>query len=48
MKDLDKTIKQYLAKIGAKGGKSTSEAKKRAARLNGKKGGRAQSFTLDK
>lgn len=33
-------IKKYLAKIGAKGGKSTSEKKAEAARLNGAKGGR--------
>ena len=30
-------IKQYLADIGRKGGKSTSDAKKRASQLNGKK-----------
>ena len=33
-------IKKYLASIGAKGGKSTSEAKAAAAKANGKKGGR--------
>jgi hypothetical protein len=30
-------IRQYLAKIGRKGGKATSEAKAKAARLNAQK-----------
>jgi general stress protein YciG len=33
-------IKEYLAKIGRKGGGKTSEEKALAARENGKKGGR--------
>ena len=33
-------IKQYLASIGAKGGKATSKAKVKAAKANGKLGGR--------
>lgn len=34
------TISDYLAKIGAKGGKATSAAKVAASKANGKKGGR--------
>lgn len=34
------TIKDYLASIGAKGGKVKSAAKAAAVRANGKKGGR--------
>ena len=33
-------ITQYLASIGAKGGKATSKAKAKAAKANGKLGGR--------
>lgn len=33
-------VKSYLAKIGAKGGKASTEAKVEAARANGAKGGR--------
>jgi len=33
-------LNKAAALLGRLGGKSTSEAKKRAARLNGKKGGR--------
>ena len=33
-------VKQYLANIGAKGGKAKSRAKLAAARANGKLGGR--------
>jgi hypothetical protein len=33
-------LKTAAALLGSLGGKSTSEAKKRAARMNGKKGGR--------
>jgi general stress protein YciG len=33
-------VKQYLSKIGRKGGKSKSRAKLAAARENGKLGGR--------
>jgi hypothetical protein len=35
-----KTVSEYLASIGAKGGKAKSAAKKSASRANGKKGGR--------
>ncbi len=42
------TIKDYLANIGAKGGKSTSAAKVAAVRANGKKGGRPRSKTPKK
>lgn len=34
------TAAQYLAEIGAKGGKAKSKAKVKAAKANGKKGGR--------
>jgi hypothetical protein len=34
------TAAQYLAEIGAKGGKAKSKAKTKAAKANGKKGGR--------
>ena len=37
---LDKAIREYLASLGKKGGSSTSKAKAKAARENGKKGGR--------
>lgn len=33
-------VRHYLAKIGAKGGKSRSKRKRSAARENGRKGGR--------
>jgi hypothetical protein len=33
-------IRKYLARLGRKGGKASTEAKAEAARLNGKKGGR--------
>jgi hypothetical protein len=33
-------VTQYLAEIGAKGGKAKSKAKAKAAKGNGKKGGR--------
>jgi len=33
-------LAKYLAKLGKKGGESTSEAKQAASRTNGKKGGR--------
>ena len=33
-------VKRYLSTIGARGGKATSAAKKKAAKANGKKGGR--------
>lgn len=35
-----KAITKYLAEIGAKGGKATSKAKAKAAKANGKLGGR--------
>jgi len=35
-------ITKYLARIGAKGGKSTSKAKAKAAKANGKLGGRSK------
>ncbi len=35
-----KTPNEYLASIGAKGGKAKSNAKAKAARANGKLGGR--------
>jgi hypothetical protein len=37
---MNKVIKDYLSKLGKKGGQSTSAAKALAARQNGKKGGR--------
>jgi hypothetical protein len=33
-------VKEYLAKIGKKGGSSKSAAKKKSSKENGKKGGR--------
>jgi hypothetical protein len=39
-------ISTYLSTIGAKGGASTSAAKKKAARANGKKGGRPKKNVL--
>ena len=33
-------VTKYLAAIGRRGGKSTSEAKRAAARENGRKGGK--------
>ena len=36
---MDKTVKQYLAKIGTKGGRQKSKAKTQAARKNAKLGG---------
>lgn len=35
-----KTVRSFLAKAGAKGGKAKTPAKARASRENGKKGGR--------
>ena len=37
---MHKAIRQYLKQIGAKGGSATSLEKDRAARKNGKLGGR--------
>lgn len=37
-------VKQYLARIGRKGGKATSDDKAAAARENGAKGGRPKSL----
>jgi hypothetical protein len=37
---LDKNIREYLAALGKKGGEKTSAAKVKAARANGRKGGR--------
>jgi len=37
MTELSPEVKAYLSSIGKKGGSSTSEAKKRAVRENGKK-----------
>lgn len=37
---MEKLIRDYLSKIGKKGGESKSEAKAEAARKNGKLGGR--------
>jgi hypothetical protein len=36
-------VAAYLARMGRKGGKATSDAKAAAARANGKKGGRPKS-----
>lgn len=43
---MNKKIKQAASLIGRKGGQSTSEAKKKAARENGKKGGRKPNVEL--
>lgn len=37
---MPKSVKNYLASIGSKGGKAKSAAKVQAAKENGKKGGR--------
>ena len=34
---MDKTVREYLSRIGRKGGSVSSPAKKRAARLNARK-----------
>ena len=39
MKNPPDVVRQYLAKLGRKGGKATSPAKIAASRANGKKGG---------
>jgi general stress protein YciG len=39
-KKIDPTVREFLARAGRKGGKSTSEAKRAASAENGKKGGR--------
>lgn len=38
--DLKKSVTEYLAKIGKRGGKAKTAAKSAAAQANGKKGGR--------
>lgn len=40
MKSRNEIISKYLAELGKKGGSSKSEAKVKASRENGKKGGR--------
>jgi hypothetical protein len=40
MKTKNNQVAKYLAKIGSQGGRSKSKAKARAARINGKLGGR--------
>jgi hypothetical protein len=35
MKTADQILREHLAKLGRKGGKSTSEAKREASRRNG-------------
>ena len=40
-----KTIKDYLAAIGQRGGKAKSQAKAKAAAVNGKRGGRPKKKT---
>jgi hypothetical protein len=42
---VNKAIRQYLKQIGAKGGSVTSLDKARAARKNGKLGGRPKGST---
>lgn len=37
---MNKTIRQYLASLGRKGGSVKSKAKAAASRANGRKGGR--------
>ena len=38
--ELKASVRAYLAEIGRKGGSSKSEAKRRASRENGKRGGK--------
>jgi len=40
MSELHQAVREYLSKIGAKGGKVSNPAKARAVRKNGKRGGR--------
>lgn len=40
----NKVVKEYLASIGAKGGKSTSPKKQAASRANGLKGGAPSNY----
>lgn len=42
------SVTKYLASIGAKGGKAKSKAKAKAARANGKLGGRPKKTTKAK
>lgn len=37
---IPKQVSEYMRKLGAKGGSATSKAKAKAAKANGKKGGR--------
>jgi hypothetical protein len=37
---MNQTIKEYMAANGKKGGKVSTEAKAKAAKINGEKGGR--------
>jgi len=48
MKKETEIIRQYLAKIGRKGGLSKSERKAAACRENGKKGGRPRQDKTEK
>jgi hypothetical protein len=45
---MDKVLKKYFAKIGAKGGSVSSEAKKKASSENGKRGGRPRKKKREK
>ena len=47
-KKIDPAVRDFLAKAGRKGGKSTSEAKAAASRENGKKGGRPRKAKASK
>jgi hypothetical protein len=40
MSSVPQAVREYLSKIGTKGGRVTSPAKVRAVRKNGKRGGR--------
>ena len=42
------SVQRYLASIGSKGGKATSKAKAKAAKVNGKLGGRPKKATKAK
>jgi hypothetical protein len=45
MKQLTKSITEYMAEIGRRGGRARTEAKQIAARLNGQRGGRPKTKT---
>lgn len=45
---IPKQVSEYMRKLGAKGGSVSSRAKAKAAKLNGRKGGRPRKAELDR